>query len=243
MTKEIGMTDRIGIEMLRCVPLFAGLDDDALAEALRWSHRRRLRAGEPLFAQGDDAAAFFVLVVGHLKVTQSTEDGRQVVLHYVGPGSQFGCAALMGMQSYPGTATAIDDSHVIGWTRTAIGMLMDKHPMIARHALASMGKRLSETHDRLREVATASVEQRIAHVLLHLAADHGRRTEGGGYAIDFPITRQDIAETTGTTLFTVSRVLSAWESRGIVEGGRRRIAVLQPGELTAIADGRQDAAA
>jgi CRP/FNR family transcriptional regulator, nitrogen oxide reductase regulator len=242
MTGEHGMVDRIGIEMLRSVPLFRDLDDESLTEALRWSHRRRLRAGEQLFGQGDAAAAFFVLVVGHLKVSQSTEDGRQVVLHYVGPGNQFGCAALMGLDAYPGTATAIDDSHAIGWSRTAIGMLMDKHPVIARHALASMGKRLSETHARLREVTTANVEQRVAHVLLQLIEDHGRRIDGGGYEIDFPITRQDIAETTGTTLFTVSRILSAWEGRGIVQSRRRRIALLLPGELTAVADGRQDAA-
>ena len=75
-------------------------------------------------------------------------------------------------------------------------------------------------------MSTEQVEQRVAHALLRLEAG-GRKVESG-VQIDFPISRQDVAEMTGTTLHTVSRILSAWEERGLVEGGRQRIVIRDP---------------
>ena len=72
------------------------------------------------------------------------------------------------------------------------------------------------------EMSNEQVEQRVAHALLRLAKQAGRKVDAG-VEIDFPISRQDVAEMTGTTLHTVSRILSAWEQQGLVEGGRQRI--------------------
>jgi CRP-like cAMP-binding protein len=82
---------------------------------------------------------------------------------------------------------------------------------------------------------TERVERRVARALLRLVHDAGRRVEGG-VEVAFPVSRQDIAEMTGTTLYTVSRLLSAWEERGIVRSGRRRIVLIKPDALVAIAE-------
>ena len=66
------------------------------------------------------------------------------------------------------------------------------------------------------------------------------RPVGSGIRIDFPISRQDIAEMTGTTLHTVSRILSAWEAKGMVEGGRQKLTVTDPQKLLNLADGKRD---
>ncbi|MCY1237843.1 Crp-like helix-turn-helix domain protein [compost metagenome] len=71
-------------------------------------------------------------------------------------------------------------------------------------------------------MSTEEVERRVAHTVLRLAEQAGK-PEGGGVRIDFPISRQDIAEMTGTTLHTVSRILSAWEGQGLVQGGRQKL--------------------
>jgi CRP-like cAMP-binding protein len=86
-------------------------------------------------------------------------------------------------------------------------------------------------------MSSEQVEQRIAHVLLRLAKQAGRKT-AAGVEIDFPISRQDVAEMTGTTLHTVSRILSAWEQRGLVEGGRQRIVLRNPHALFGLAEGQ-----
>jgi CRP-like cAMP-binding protein len=78
-------------------------------------------------------------------------------------------------------------------------------------------------------------------VLLRLAKQAGRKTPGG-VEIDFPISRQDVAEMTGTTLHTVSRILSAWEQRGLVEGGRQRIVLRNPHALFVLAESQSQPA-
>ncbi len=80
------------------------------------------------------------------------------------------------------------------------------------------------------EISNEQVEQRVAHALLRLAKQAGRKVDAG-VEIDFPISRQDVAEMTGTTLHTVSRILSAWEQQGLVEGGRQRIVLREPHKL------------
>ena len=87
-----------------------------------------------------------------------------------------------------------------------------------------VGKRLNEAHDRIIEISTDQVERRIAHTLLRLIKQAGRPM-ADGVEIDFPISRQDIAEMIGATLHTVSRILSKWEDQGWVKGVRQQIII------------------
>jgi CRP-like cAMP-binding protein len=105
--------------------------------------------------------------------------------------------------------------------------------------MQTIGQRLEEAHTRIREMSTQEVERRVAHAVLRLAGQAGKK-EGAGVRIDFPISRQDIAEMTGTTLHTVSRILSAWEAKGLVEGGRQKLLVSDVEGLTALADHIKD---
>ena len=91
--------------------------------------------------------------------------------------------------------------------------------MTAAATYRTVGTRLQETLTRAVELSTEQVEQRVAHALLRLANQTGRKTDSG-IEIDFPISRQDIAEMTGTTLHAVSRMLSKWEDNGIIVSGR-----------------------
>jgi CRP-like cAMP-binding protein len=92
---------------------------------------------------------------------------------------------------------------------------------------------MHDKNDRIMEMATLAVEQRISSTLLRLVNQAGRKTPQG-IEIDFPITRQDLSEMSGTTLHTVSRTLSAWEKAGIVQSERKKITVLQPHQLVVL---------
>ncbi len=116
----------------------------------------------------------------------------------------------------------------------SIRQIMARYPVVAVNALGVLGRRYHEMQLRLRELSTQGVEQRIAHTVLRLACQAGRRTTRG-IEIALPLSRQDLAEMTGTTLHTVSRTLSAWENRGLVASGRRRVIVCEAHELAVIA--------
>ncbi|MDQ2705271.1 MAG: Crp/Fnr family transcriptional regulator, partial [Pseudomonadota bacterium] len=153
----------------------------------------------------------------------------------LGPGELAGYATLAGIPDYPGTVVAVEDTHLFAWPASLMRQMMGKHPQVAMNAVAVLGSRYQEAQLRLRELSTETVERRIAHTLLRLAQQAGRRT-AQGIEISFPLSRQDIAELTGTTLHTVSRTLSSWEKDGIVSSAHRHIVLCLPDALAAITD-------
>ena len=218
MVKEHGVA--IDPSLVRKLPLFQRLTDADLTRLMARATARRVAQGETVFEQGAAAHAFFLLLHGRLKVSQVTPDGQQVMVRVVHPGDLFGFARALNRPDYPGTARAAVDCVVVGWPMADWDAVVETNPRLAINAMQTIGERLDEAHTRLREMSTQEVERRVAHAVLRLAEKAGR-PEGGVTRIDFPITRQDIAEMTGTTLHTVSRVLSSWEGQGLVEGGRQ----------------------
>jgi CRP-like cAMP-binding protein len=223
--------------IIAALPLFSGLSAGDLDEILREARSARYPKNTPIFREGEEAASFFVLIHGHVRAAKTTPDGQQVVVRYVSAGEVFGVAPAIGLDRYPATATAVVDSVVLVWPSSSWAGLVSRHPPIAGNALKTVGARLQEAHTRVIEQTTEQVEQRVAHMLLRLAQQSGRKVENG-IEIDFPISRQDVAEMTGTTLHTVSRILSSWEQRGLVESGRQRIVLLDPHRLVGVADGK-----
>jgi CRP/FNR family transcriptional regulator, nitrogen oxide reductase regulator len=221
------------------LPLFAGLAPADLDAILAEARSARYPKNSAVFEQGEDAHSFFVLLNGHVRATKMTPAGQQIVVRYVTPGETFGVAMAIGLAKYPATATAVDDSVVLAWPSAAWPRLVAQHPSLAATTLQTVGARLQETHMRVLEMSTEQVERRVAHALLRLAQQAGRKIERG-VEIDFPISRQDIAEMTGTTLHTVSRILSGWEQQGLVEGGRQRIVLREPHRLFALAEQAPD---
>jgi CRP/FNR family transcriptional regulator, nitrogen oxide reductase regulator len=218
------------------IPVFAGLSADDLDEILHEARSSRYPKDSSVFEQGADALAFFVLLHGHLRVEKTTPQGQQVVVRYVSAGELFGVAQAMGLKNYPATATAAVDSVALSWPSSSWSRLIGKFPSLAAGALQTVGNRLQDTQARVMEMSSEQVERRVAHALLRLAKQAGRKVEQG-VEIDFPISRQDVAEMTGTTLHTVSRILSAWEQQGLVEGGRQRIVLRDPHKLFGLAEG------
>ena len=218
------------------LPVFAGLSRDDLDEILRDARSVRYPRDSTVFDQGADAHSFFVLLHGHLRVEKSTPQGQQIVARYVSAGELFGVAQALAIDTYPATAVAAVDSIALCWPSAAWPRLVAKFPSLAANMLQTVGRRLQDTQEQVLEMSSEQVEQRIAHTLLRLARQAGRAVESG-IEIDFPISRQDVAEMTGTTLHTVSRILSAWEQRELVAGGRQRIVLRDTARLLAIADG------
>ena len=223
--------------LVRALPLFAKLSDADLDRLLARATLRRVAMGEAVFEQGRKADRFFLLLHGRLKVTQLTADGQQIIVRMVHPGDIFGIARALQREDYPGTPTASAESLVLCWPTEVWEQFIENNPHLAVNAMQTIGQRLQEAHTRMREMATEDVERRVAHAVLRLIAQAGK-PEGDGIRIDFQISRQDIAEMTGTTLHTVSRILSAWEGKGLVEGGRQKLLVRDAAGLRLLAEGQ-----
>jgi CRP/FNR family transcriptional regulator, nitrogen oxide reductase regulator len=222
--------------IVRAIGLFERMTDLELDDVLVHAVSRRYATGSTVFEQGQPAEHFFVLLHGRLRVTQLTPAGQQTVVRMVNPGDLFGIARALQRPDYPGTSTAVVECIALAWPMSAWDGILERHPALAVNAMQTMGGRLQEAHARIQELATEEVERRVAHTVLRLAGQSGKK-EPAGIRIDFPVSKQDIAEMTGTTLHTVSRILSAWEDAGLVEGGRQKLLVKDPHQLLLIGDG------
>jgi CRP-like cAMP-binding protein len=224
--------------LISSLPAFAGLAGAELDVILSHARSSRFPKDSEVFAQEEEANSFFLLLSGHIRVVRTSPEGHQVIARYIKEGELFGIAMAMGRTTYPATAVAAVDCVVLSWPNSAWPELQSRFPAFGASAYRTVGARLQETQSQVMEMSTQQVEQRIAHALLRIVSQSGRKTEHG-IEIDFPITRQDIAEMTGTTLHTVSRLLSAWEDQGIVSGGRQKVTVTDPHALMLVAENRR----
>ena len=215
--------------------LFRGLDlpsrDDITASAARVRRGR----GELLFRQGAAASSFYLLQEGRVKLTQLTRDGQLVLLRLVVPGEALGGIAAFGNRTYPASAEAADDCLALAWNGRKIDLLLRRHPQLAINLIEYLADRVHDMQARYEELATQQVEQRLARAVLRLVQRTGRRVDGG-VLVDVRLSRQDLAEMTGTSMFSVSRILKRWQESGIIKSQRQRILVRHPHGLVSIAE-------
>ncbi|MEO5323034.1 Crp/Fnr family transcriptional regulator [Mesorhizobium sp. CC13] len=230
---------RLDRSLIAGMPIFQGMAPADLDGILQKARSLRIAKDQTVFEQEGEAHSFFLLLDGHVRVVKTTPDGQQVIVRYISPGELMGIAHALGRTTYPASAVAAVDCVVLAWPGSLWPEMAASFPNFGSGTYRTVGARLQETQARVVELATEQVEQRVAHALLRLVKQTGRKTEEG-ILIDFPISRQDIAEMTGTTLHTVSRLLTAWEEKGLVKSGRQKVTVVEPHRLFALAEGQAD---
>lgn len=216
--------------LLTGLPPFSRLSRGQIREILDQAVPRRLDAGSEFFHEGHEAERFFLLLDGYIRVVRTTPGGEQIIALHISPGQLFGIAPALSRDTYPATAVAASESLALSWPVRLWPEFTAAYEGFASESYKTLGERLGEMQTRITELATQAVEQRVAAALLRLVNQSGRKVETG-IEIAFPITRQNISEMTGTTLHTVSRLLSAWEKAGIVHSTRKHIVVTQPHQL------------
>ena len=217
------------------VPLFHNLSLSRLQMVAKSSQRRHVVRDAFFFQQGDAAVALYVLDRGQVRMTQLTPEGNQIILRFIRPDDMFGGVAAFGVKTYPASAEVTEDSSALLWDAETMRELVLRIPQLALNALDHTAEIIVQLQDRVRELQTERVERRVARALLRLASQSGKRIEAG-ILIDMPLSRQDLAEMTGTNLYSVSRILSAWEKQELIQTGRERVVISAPHRLVVIAE-------
>lgn len=222
-------------EVVKQCFLLRHLDDDTRQAILNAGHLRRVAPHSFFFHQGEPSEWLYVIYNGRVKLVQLTPEGEQVVVNYFGPGQGLGIIVALNEVDYPLSAEAIEPCEAVGWHRDEMKQLMLQYPQLALNGMKMMGSRFTRLQERFRDVSTKRVEQRIARALLRLVRQFGKRT-AEGVLIDIPLTRQDIAEMTGTNIYNVSRIMSKWEQDGWVISHRKQVILCKAHELVVLAE-------
>ena len=230
----MGNTDST-FDIFREADIFKGLNAAQCKEVIARGFSKRLQAHEVLFHQGQQATHCYLVIQGRLKLTKLSQQGKEVIIRYVGAGELAAAVAVLKNGLCPVSATSIHETEVTGWDKATMNVLMHRYPDIAINLNGIILARIEDVQERYLEVCTEQVDQRIARSLLRLMRWAGSRQQDG-ILINIPLSRQNIADYSGTTLYTVSRTLSAWEKKGWLKSSREKIIIIDPHALVSFAE-------
>lgn len=223
------------LEILGALPFFATLSPEAIAEANERFREQGFVAGETITYSGEQAAFLYVVASGQVKLLHHTLAGKDVLLDVLTPGEFFGNLSAQEKAIYTETAVAQTGVCVLAVPTQAFRAILEQHPAAALAVLDLTNSRLQATQERVRQLSAYPVEQRIAATLLRLAEKLGEE-QAIGLLIQTPLSREDLAQMTGTTPESASRVMSQMQKEGLITSGRQWVAIADRPALAALAE-------
>ncbi len=202
-------------ELLKTTPVLRRLAPDDRARLAAVSRAREYARNDVIFEEGSPSDCFYTIASGRVKVAKSTPAGKDVILEVFGPGDPFGAVAVYEGKPFPASAIALEDTICLQVPRQAFFELLEKHPSLVRGLLLGLTHRLIELTGRMAELSGGRIEPRFARLFLKMADDSGRLERGGIY-IPLTLSRQELADMTGTTIETCIRIMSRWGKQDIV---------------------------
>ena len=224
------------LKIIGRLPFFKHLPANAISRINSLFHDMDVSSDERIYFEGDDAKYLYLVAMGKVKLVRNTASGRDVLLDVLHGGDYFGSLSTLGGYRYLETAIAQTDCCILRISAADFDQVLVEHPDVTRKVLEAVSRRLAEAQEIVKQLSTFTVEQRIASALMRLASKLGE-TRGEGVLIQLPFSRQDLAAMTGSTVETVSRVMSRFTEDGLVKSGRKWVTITDPKRLEELIHG------
>lgn len=215
------------IMLMSSSPLFSNLSERECLEIASCANSRNFARNQQLFSQGQPMRELILLQSGGVKHTQVSSNGNEVLLRFSRTGD---VVNLQGESASVHTcsARATESSKALIWDFSRIQSFLILCPEMRGNISRILAAQLKELEERFREVATENVSRRLALVLLRLLKQIGKPSNEG---IEICVSREELAQMTGATVFTISRVLSGWSNKGFVLSRREAVVISDPSQL------------
>jgi len=214
--------------------LFNGLSQLEYQQIVAGAHSRVFDRNETLFMQGHPVRQVLLIESGCVKLTQLSSSGNEVILWLNGKGDAVGAQSLFSNCSHTCSAHVIERCKALVWDSTRFERLLSVIPCIRRNIIQIQISQLNELEERFREIATEKVARRLAFALVRLAKQVGKSSNEG---VEVSLSREELAQLTGTTLFTISRLLTKWAELGVVVPRREAVLVKDINGLKSLSEG------
>jgi CRP/FNR family transcriptional regulator, nitrogen oxide reductase regulator len=228
--RRVMMPSEIVARVNKLAPkILEGLAPDDLAIVLSAATLRRFQAHTIIIDEGQAADKLFLIIEGRARTFTMTRKGEKVLLLWVPEGDGSGGRALLSMPAENLVSTeTVMDSYALVWNRSTILALTKKYPILLENALMIASGYLESYRDMHVAASFYTANQRVARVLEGLAKGIGERVEEG---IELVISNEDVANEANVTIFTVSRLLSEWQRKGMLIKRRGKIILRLPEDL------------
>ena len=212
------------LKIIGRLPFFRHLSPDAIVEINRLFEDWDVAAGQVIYFEGDAGENLSLGAAGKVKLMRLGISGREVLLDILQGGEYFGHLAIDSQQSYAETAIAKTDCCILQISAHNFEKVLNRYPDVTLKVLKAVGQRLEESQEIIKQLSVYTVEQRIAAALIRVAKKLGEQKQTE-MLIQIPFSRQDLAAMTGTTVETVSRVMSRFSTEGLISTGRKWVAL------------------
>lgn len=202
--------------------LFSDLSNPEYATIISTARQKRFLKKQTIFFDGDHVQQVVLLLSGSAKMTQFGSTGAEVILRLNRSGDVLGGFGNSLKDRQCCTAETLEDCSAMVWESASFGPLTDRFPLLRRNVLRILEERLRDLDERFRELSTENVASRVSSQLVRLANQIGKQHAEG---VQVNLSQQELAQLTGTTLFTVSRLLSQWKREGTVTTRREAITI------------------
>lgn len=195
--------------------LFAGLGGEELMELSSFVARKRVAAKTAIVRQGEPGSRMFAIVRGKVKVSVSSEDGREATLDILGDGEFFGEMTVLDGQARSASVIALETTDLVLLERSSLLAFLERTPRAAAMMLSALSQRLRATDALVEDTLFLNLPSRLAKKLLALAEEHGTPVPRG-VRIEIKLSQQEIATLVGATRESVNRLLRLWEEQDAV---------------------------
>jgi CRP-like cAMP-binding protein len=215
------------LKLIGRLPFFRHLSPEAVVKINRLFEDRDVTAEQAIYFEGDPGEYLYIVALGKVKLMRHTSSGREVLLDVLRGGEYFGNLAILGGRGYTETAIAQTRGCVLYISAKNFEQVLHDYPDVTLTVLQAVHQRLEESQEIIKQLSVYTADQRIAASLLRLARKLGEQKQGE-VLIQLPFSRQDLAAMTGTTIETVSRVMSRFTGDGLISTGRKWVAIHAP---------------
>lgn len=217
--------------IVESVPLFKGLPHDQIDELAAISVTRKVKNGEIIFTEGEDADGFYVVVSGKVKIYKMSMEGKEKILHIFGPPEPFGEVAVFAGMHFPAYAQAILNSKLLFFPRNAFTDLISTNPSLGLNMLAVLSMRLRQFAAQIEYLTLKEVPARLASYLILLSEE-----QSNDATVSLPISKGQLASLLGTIPETLSRILSKMSAHQLIEVDGRNIRLIDTKGITELAE-------
>jgi CRP/FNR family transcriptional regulator len=221
-------------DVLRTTPVFrslSSLDRETVAQA---ASIRQYGKGDTIFEEGEPSDAFYTITSGRVKIFKMLPSGKDLILEIFGKGDPVGAVAAYDGRPFPASAVALENTTCLMIPRVQFFRLLEQHPSLVRGLLLGLTHRLIELTNRLAELSGSTIERRFARLFLKLSSEMGRQERGGTF-VPLSLSRQELADMTGTTIETCIRIMSRWGKQEIVRTEKDGFVILNRKALETVA--------
>jgi CRP/FNR family cyclic AMP-dependent transcriptional regulator len=210
------------IRLMKKVPLFAKMKDTEVSQIADQCVRRECVKDQVILVEEEVGQTLFIILKGTVKVTRTSDEGKEVIITILKAGDFFGEMSLLDGKGRSATVVAMDEAELLTLRRSEFLLLIEKFPQISIELLKVLAHRIRNADIQIENLTLQDAVGRIGATLIHVAEQTGYRRGESMIVQKLPV-QQDLANMAGTARETISRVMAMFEAKGLIEREGHRV--------------------